>query len=118
MRRRLLRAAVVAALALTPAINGGCGGAEGGPGLEVEDLRLTRLPAGARIISGSVHNRSSDDVSGVLVQISLFDDDNNLLTSITIGVEEVEAGGDRKFREPVDSDLDVTRARVKKIVTL
>jgi hypothetical protein len=118
MRRRLLRAAVVAAVALAPVINGGCGGAEGSAELEIDDLRLTKLPGGARIISGSVHNRSSDNVSGVLVQISLFDDDNNLLSSMTIGVEEVEAGGDRKFREPVDSDLDVTRARVKKIVTL
>jgi len=117
MRRRLLRAAAVAAVALTPVISGGCGGAEGA-GVEIDDLRLTMLPGGARIISGSVHNRSKDHVSGVLVQISLFDDDNNLLTSMTIGVEEVEAGGDRKFREPVDSDLDVTRARVKKIVTL
>ncbi|HEY5564547.1 MAG TPA: FxLYD domain-containing protein [Rhodothermia bacterium] len=118
MRRILLRAAVVVGVALTPVVSGGCGGAEGSAGLEIDDLRLTKLPGGARIISGSVHNRSGVHVSGVLVQISLFDDHNNLLTSMTIGVEGVKAGGDREFREAVDSDLDVTRARVKKIVTL
>ena len=85
---------------------------------QVDELRLTLLPSGAKIISGSVHNASETDVPGVLVQISLFDDENNLLTSMTIGVEDVPAGSDARFREPIDSDLDVDRARVKKIVVL
>ena len=96
----------------------GCGGEGATRTLQVEDLRLTLLPSGAKIISGSIHNASQDDVAGVLVQISLFDDQNNLLSSMTIGIEDVAAGGDTRFREPIDSDLAVDRARVKKIVVL
>ena len=118
LRRKLGRAGAVAALALAPILTAGCSGSDDDGLLQIDDLRLTRLPSGAKIISGSVHNSSTDDVSGVLVQISLFDDDNNLLSSMTIGVEGVEAGGNTRFREPVDSDLDVSRARVKKIVPL
>jgi len=95
-----------------------CGSSDIDGQFQVDDLRLTLLPSGAKIISGSVHNASQTNVPGVLVQISLFDDDNNLLTSMTIGVEDVTAGSDARFRQPIDSDLDVDRARVKKIVVL
>jgi hypothetical protein len=37
---------------------------------------------------------------------------------MTVGVENVAAGGNSRFREPVDTDLDVHRARVKKVVSL
>lgn len=96
----------------------GCQGSDEQSKLQVEDLHLTKLPSGAKIISGLVHNGSTVDVSGVLVQISLFDEQNNLLTSVTIGVENIAAGADQRFREPIDSELDVQRARVKKLVPL
>ena len=96
----------------------GCTQSEDQSLLQVEDLRLTKLPSGAKILSGLVHNGTTAEVSGVLLQISLFDDQNNLLSSVTIGVNEIAAGGDQRFREPIDSDLDVQRARVKKVVAL
>lgn len=117
-RRNLAAILLCATVALASIFATGCRGSDDGALLQVDELRLTKLPSGAKIISGSVHNGSTDDVSGVLVQISLFDDDNNLLSSMTIGVQDVEAGGDTRFREPVDTDLNVHRARVKKIVQL
>lgn len=109
---------VFVVLVLASALLTSCGGTDLDRQFQVDDLRLTLLPSGAKIISGSVHNASHTDVPGVLVQISLFDEDNNLLTSMTIGVEDVAAGGDTHFREPIDSDLAVDRARVKQIVIL
>jgi hypothetical protein len=111
----LMPAILLAAIALA---SWGCTEGQTDSLLLVEGLRLTKLPSGAKIISGSVHNGSDVDVAGVLVQISLFDSDNHLLSSMTVGVEDVAAGGDSRFREPVDTDLNVHRARVKKIVSL
>lgn len=116
--RRIALLSIAAIWIVSSPLLSGCGGGDVNGQFQVDDLRLTLLPSGAKIISGSVHNASHTDVPGVLVQISLFDDDNNLLTSVTIGVEDVTAGSDARFRQPIDSDLDVDRARVKKIVVL
>lgn len=105
-------------ISLVACVASGCGSPDDQSQLQVENLRLTKLPSGAKILSGSVHNGSKAEVAGALVQISLFDEENNLLKSVTIGVKEIAAGGDQRFREPVDSDLDVQRARVKKLVAL
>ena len=106
-------ACVAAMLAMT-----GCRGSVDESKLDVENLHLALLPSGAKIISGSVHNGSRADVSGVLVQISLFDQENNLLSTVTVGVDAIAAGKNRRFRQPIDATLDVERARVKKIVVL
>jgi hypothetical protein len=116
--RDLLIPVFAAACVAAMLVMAGCRGSVDESKLEIENLHLSLLPSGAKIISGSVHNGSKDDVSGVLVQISLFDKGNNLLSTVTVGVDAIAAGKDQRFREPIDATLDVERARVKKIVVL
>jgi len=96
----------------------GCGTPESAPTPTVEDLTYRRLPSGARIITGSVHNPSDEHVQNVQVQVSLFDASNARVGTMSILVQDIAAGESVTFREPVDSDFDVQAARVRSIIVM
>jgi hypothetical protein len=84
----------------------------------VEDLTYQLLPSGARIVSGMVNNPTDSDVGSIQVQVSLFDKDNVRVDGLSILVRDIGANSKVSFREPVDSDFDVTAARVKGMIRL
>jgi hypothetical protein len=84
----------------------------------VEDLSYSLLPSGARIVTGRLFNPADVDLAGAQIQISLFDAENSRVGSISIGVQNVPAGGRVSFREPIQTDLDVQAARVRSVIVL
>lgn len=86
--------------------------------LEVEDLTYQLLPSGARIVSGTVHNPTELALGSIQIQVSLFDHNNVRVDGLNILVRDIEPGSHVPFREPVDSDFDVTAARVRSIIKL
>lgn len=86
------------------------------PTLDVENLSLTRIPGGARIVTGELVNDSKQVVATAQIQVSLFDEGNQFVASMSIPVENIEPGARVPFREPVDSDADVHAARVRSVV--
>lgn len=84
--------------------------------ITVQDLRYRLLPGGARILTGTVVNGSEDAVSVIQIDVSLFDDDNRRISSMFVTVQNIEARGQKKFREAVDVDLNINGARVRGII--
>ncbi|NNE33741.1 MAG: hypothetical protein HKN13_00790 [Rhodothermales bacterium] len=88
------------------------------PDLTVENLKYQQLPSGARIVSGELLNKSSQAVPNAQLQLSLFDDNNILVSSMIIVVRDIPAGDRTEFREPVNAEGDVKAARVKSVLVL
>ena len=63
-------------------------------------------------------NESGAPIRNAQIQVSLFDADNRRAATMRIAVQDIEAGGRKPFREPVDTDLDVRSARVRSILFL
>ncbi|GMQ81154.1 MAG: hypothetical protein BMS9Abin05_0585 [Rhodothermia bacterium] len=84
--------------------------------INVQDLRYRLLPGGARIITGTVVNDGDDPVSVVQIDVSLFDEDNRRISSMFVVVQNIEARGQKNFRESVDVDLLIHGARVRSII--
>lgn len=82
----------------------------------VEDLEYSRLPGGARILTGRVINPTPRDVRTAQVQITLYDEHNRSRGSMLVVVQNVPAGEEKEFREPVELD-DAAGARVRAIMT-
>jgi len=97
-----------------------CGGAadEDDPAarVEVEAFQLTRLPGGARIVTGKLHNRSAEPISSAQIQIALYDGDNRLVETMSVVVRAVKPGEHKPFRQPLDADESVQRARVRSVL--
>ena len=88
-----------------------------GPSAEVEDFQFRKVPGGARILTGNLYNPGERPIRNSIIQVSLFDDANQLLTTMNIEVKDVPPGERKAFREPVDTDLQVTRAKVRRTLT-
>jgi hypothetical protein len=88
------------------------------PDLSVEGLKYQQLPSGARIVSGELYNPSDKVVPNAQLQLSLFDADNIVVSSMVIVVREIPAGERVSFREPVDVSFDIQAARVKSVLVL
>ena len=86
--------------------------------LEVEDLKYSLLPGGARIVTGNLYNPSPDNVRNAQIQISLYDSDNRKISSMNVVIKDIPPGERKYFREAVDVDLDVRGARVKSVIVL
>ncbi|NNE35239.1 MAG: hypothetical protein HKN13_08390 [Rhodothermales bacterium] len=84
--------------------------------VHVEDLRYRLMPGGARILTGTLINDSSQHLTVAQVEVSLFDGDNRRISSMSVVVQDIAVGQQRDFRQPVASDLDVQGARVKAII--
>ncbi|MEM8484593.1 MAG: FxLYD domain-containing protein [Bacteroidota bacterium] len=86
--------------------------------VQVEDVKYSLLPGGARIVSGTLFNPSEALVKGAQIQISLFDSNNIRVSSMSITVKDVPAGERKAFRQPVDTDLDIKGASVRSVLVL
>jgi len=84
--------------------------------VRVTDVELTELRSGARILTGKIENGSPTDISGLQIQVSLFDGDNRRVDRMSITIQNLEAGEVRSFREPIDSDFDVRGVRVRSLL--
>ncbi|MFK7843819.1 MAG: FxLYD domain-containing protein [Rhodothermales bacterium] len=86
--------------------------------VQVEDVKYTLLPGGARIVTGTLFNPSEDPVKGAQIQISLFDRNNIKVSSMNITVKDVPPGERKPFRQPIDTDLDIQGAKVRSVLVL
>ena len=86
--------------------------------LQVEDVQYALIPGGARIITGSVHNPTEGAVSAAQLQVSLYDENNVRISSMNITVKNIPSGESIRFREPVDTDLDVRGVKVRSVLVL
>ena len=86
--------------------------------VQVEDVKYTLLPGGARIVTGTLFNPSESPVKGAQIQISLFDGNNIKVSSMSITVTDVPPGERKPFRQPVDNDLDIQGAKVRSVLVL
>ena len=86
--------------------------------VQVEDVKYSLMPGGARIVTGTLYNPSQDPVKGAQIQISLFDGNNIRVSSMSITVTDVPPGERKAFRQPVDVDLDIQGAKVKSVLVL
>ncbi len=86
--------------------------------LEVEDLKYSLLPGGARVVTGTLYNPSGRLVRHAQVQISLFDGNNRRVSSMSVTISDLSAGERKPFRQPVDLDEDVRGAKVKNVLVL
>ncbi len=116
--------AILFILALAPLLLlTACGGrqeaAEATPAqVRVEDFHYTKLPGGARFVSGRLHNPTAEPIRNALIQISLFDAHNRFVSSMSVTVQDVPPGRDKPFRQPVDADEAVQAARVRGVLLM
>lgn len=110
------RFVVVALLLAMP--TAGCGNDDGfeRDDVRVFDVELTLLQSGARILTGKIENGSDANISGLQIQISLFDGDNRRVDRMSVTVQDLEAGEVHDFREPINSDFDVRGVRVRSLL--
>ena len=86
--------------------------------VQVEDVKYTLLPGGARIVTGTLFNPSESIVKGAQIQISLYDGNNIRVSSMSVTVTDVPPGERKPFRQPVDVDLDIKGAKVRSVLVL
>ena len=86
--------------------------------VQVEDVKYSLLPGGARIVTGTLYNPTEAPVRNAQIQISLFDSNNRRIDDMSITVQDVLPGERKSFRQPVDSDADVQGARVRSVLVL
>ena len=116
-----LRLIVLTVLLLATQACGGDAGEEGKHAkgrVEVEDFRYVRLPGGARIVMGKLHNRSAETISTAQLRIHLYDADNLLVTTMNVVVRHIGPGEHKPFRQMVDADENVRGARVRSVLVL
>lgn len=90
----------------------------GDTSVQVEDVRYSLLPGGARIVTGTLYNPTTAPIRNAQIQISLFDENNVRISTMSVTLKDIEAGARKPFREPVDSNLDVRGASVNSVVVL
>lgn len=86
--------------------------------LQVEDFSYQRLPEGTRVVSGALYNPTGTTVTTAQLQVSLFDASNRRISSMNILVQDIPAGERVRFSQPLDTDLDVQAARVRRVLLL
>ena len=86
--------------------------------LEVEDLKYSLLPGGARIVTGKLYNPREENIRNAQIQISLYDGENRKVSSMSVTIKDVSPGERKSFRQAVDVDQDIRGARVKSVIVL
>ena len=86
--------------------------------VHVEAFKYALMPGGARVLTGRLYNPTPTPVRNAQIQVSLLDANNRRISSMTIHVRDVQPGTYKAFREAVDSELDVQRARVRSIMVI
>ncbi len=116
-----LRTVKIILLALALLLPAACGGGaedEQTRQVSVEDFRYTKVPGGARFVSGKLHNPTAEPIKNALIQITLFDADNRYVATMSVPVHDVQPGQHKPFRQPVDNDEAVRGARVRGILVM
>ena len=86
--------------------------------IEVEDVKYSLLPGGARIVTGTLYNPTDILVRNAQIQVSLFDENNRRVDGMSITVQDVPPGERKPFRKPVESDMDIRGAKVRSVLVL
>lgn len=86
--------------------------------LEVSNFEFTRLEQGTRLFTGSVYNPSGQPVRQAQIRVTLLDAQNRQVGSALIDVRNIAARDTTAFRQPLDSDQEVSGARVKSLTVL
>lgn len=86
--------------------------------VELEEFEYQSLPTGERYLTGSLRNRSERSIRNAQVQVSLFDSSNRRIGTMSFVVKDVDPGGSKRFREPVNAPTEVKGARVREILIL
>ena len=76
------------------------------------------LPGGARIVSGKLHNRTAEPIRNAQIQIALYDQDNCLVTTMSVLVHDIGPGEHKPFRQVVDAADTTQVARVRGVFVL
>ena len=97
-----------------------CGGPDAAEEVEdarvrIEDVRYNQLPGNVRVVSGRVRNTSSEEFDAQ-VQVALYDADNQLVTTMSLLVQDVPPDSTRAFRKVLDLKEDVQGARVRSVL--
>lgn len=85
-------------------------------GIRVTGVTLEERPGGARILRGTVQNRSDRELSIVQIQFSLYDADNRRVDAMGVVVRSIPAGGEASFREAVQSDFDIRGVKPRAVL--
>jgi hypothetical protein len=88
--------------------------------VRVEEFQYSLLPGGARVLTGKLYNETDDPIRNAQIQVSLFDEANRRISSISILVHDSPPRDFRTFREAVDVDNEdlVSGARVRSVLVL
>ncbi|MEZ4702159.1 MAG: FxLYD domain-containing protein [Rhodothermales bacterium] len=113
----------IAGLVFLAVLFGGCGASTdetdaADTQVQVEDVRYAKLPGGARIVTGTLYNPTETPIRNAQIQISLYDENNVRVSTMSVTIQDVSPGSRKAFREPVDTDLDIRGASVKSVLVL
>lgn len=86
--------------------------------VSVSEFQYARIPDGARIVTGRLHNDSSQRLENVQLRIAFYDADNRHVASISVVVQDVAPESEKAFREPVPADVEAEGARVQSVLVL
>lgn len=115
---RFLPAILVVLVMLAAACGAEDPDAEASSEVTVEDFRYARLPGGGRIVTGRLRNPTADPIQNAQIRIALYDADNRLVSTMSVTMRDIPAGGEKAFREPVLADESVLRARVRGVLVM
>jgi hypothetical protein len=111
-------AVLLAALAVT-AILGGCQGDDSPREATVEDLQLHR-DNGEQVLRGTVVNTAERAIRGARLFIDLYDGPTEAGTepvdALSFEVTDIGPGERKEFRQVLDTGLQLTGARLSRIV--
>ncbi len=111
-------------LALGLTLFAGCAGPEenrlpeGEPSVTVEEFAYARTREGDRRLSGVLLNNGADSIRNAQVQVSLYDEDNQRVSTMQIEVTNIAPGGRKPFTQMLDSDEDIRGAKVQSVMLL
>lgn len=86
--------------------------------LQIEDFALTQLEDGTRLFTGKLYNPTDQPVERAQLSVTLFDENNRQIGTTTISIRNIAARDTTSFRQPLDSDKNVSGARAKSITVL
>ena len=86
--------------------------------VKVEDFHYALLPGGGRIITGKLINPTTKPIRNAQIQIGLFNQDNQLVSNMSVTIRDLAPGAKKAFRQPVDGDDSIQGARVRGVLVM
>ena len=84
--------------------------------LTVEELHFSKEQDSSRIVTGFVRNESEEMARGVVVQVDLVDDRNQVLQKVQIDVDPIPPAERVSFRKVLDTDRPIHGVRASQII--